>query len=349
MVALDERGHMTEPDFVFTMINATLTEEEVGRLDRQIRVWGFEAQQRLVMHHILVVRLKGTATEVIKNIVLSGIGKLVIMDGEEVSEEDLGSGFFFRDEDVGKKRVDAARDRIESLNPLVTVETVTTFAGLEGPDFDATVRGVDLVCITDWDREGLIRMNEACRRLGKPFYAGGTYGVLGYIFCDLLTHEYVAPNDRSAPKEAQKNIKLFATYPPLSDALNHRWTTFTKRQTKELNPSVVFAILALWEYQKVHGHLPTGSADIAELHSIANAKISAADVQKQVLETIPSELIQSLSETARTEFSPVCAIVGGMLAQDILKTLAARDPPIANFFTFDGNTGAGTVCRMSMP
>jgi molybdopterin/thiamine biosynthesis adenylyltransferase len=42
---------MTKPDFVFTMINATLTEEEVGRLDRQIRVWGFEAQQRLVMHH----------------------------------------------------------------------------------------------------------------------------------------------------------------------------------------------------------------------------------------------------------------------------------------------------------
>jgi ubiquitin-like 1-activating enzyme E1 A len=52
---------------------------------------------------ILVVQLKGTATEVIKNIVLSGIGKLVIMDGGEVMEEDLGSGFFFRDEDVGKK------------------------------------------------------------------------------------------------------------------------------------------------------------------------------------------------------------------------------------------------------
>jgi ubiquitin-like 1-activating enzyme E1 A len=60
-------------------------------------------------------------------------------------------------------------------------------------------------------------------------------------------------------------------------------------------------------------------------------------------------MCRSLSETATTEFSPVCAIVGGMLAQDILKTLGARDPPIANFFTFDGNTGAGTVCRMSMP
>ena len=53
--------------------------------------------------------------------------------------------------------------------------------------------------------------------------------------------------------------------------------------------------------------------------------------------------------TAAHEFSPVCAVVGGILAQDILKALAAKEPPIANFFAFDGNTGGGTVCRMSMP
>lgn len=52
---------------------------------------------------ILVVRLRGVATETIKNIVLAGIGKLIIMDSDNVTEEDLSSGFFFRDEDVGKK------------------------------------------------------------------------------------------------------------------------------------------------------------------------------------------------------------------------------------------------------
>jgi ubiquitin-like 1-activating enzyme E1 A len=52
---------------------------------------------------ILVVGLRGTATEVIKNLVLAGIGTLVIVDGGDVNEEDLGAGFFFRDDDVGKK------------------------------------------------------------------------------------------------------------------------------------------------------------------------------------------------------------------------------------------------------
>lgn len=52
---------------------------------------------------ILVVKLRGVATEAIKNIVLAGIGKLIIWDCEDVAAEDLGVGFFFRDEDVGKK------------------------------------------------------------------------------------------------------------------------------------------------------------------------------------------------------------------------------------------------------
>ena len=52
--------------------------------------------------------------------------------------------------------------------------------------------------------------------------------------------------------------------------------------------------------------------------------------------------------TATHEFAPVCAVIGGMLAQDILKALGVREAPLANFFTFDGSTGAGNVVRMSM-
>jgi ubiquitin-like 1-activating enzyme E1 A len=52
---------------------------------------------------ILVVTLSGVATEAIKNMVLAGIGRLIVVDGQDVSEEDLGAGFFFRDEDVGQK------------------------------------------------------------------------------------------------------------------------------------------------------------------------------------------------------------------------------------------------------
>ncbi|KAI0326877.1 hypothetical protein GY45DRAFT_1328331 [Cubamyces sp. BRFM 1775] len=327
----------------------SITEDEAAVYDRQIRLWGLEAQQRMRNATILVVRLKGVATEAIKNIVLAGIGKLIVVDPDTVAEEDLGAGFFLRDEEVGQKRVDAARAKIESLNPLVAVETISDDSVLEGDALVQLLGRVDMVCVTDSDRSTLIRLNDACRQLNKPFYAGGTYGLLGYIFCDLLQHDYIAP-DRSGQNDAARNVKNTATYVPLKTALQHRWTGMTRRQTKELNPAIVFAVLAVWEYQAAHqGALPNDSAAAADLESIANRLISEADVNRQTLPSIPKELIETMATTAAHEISPVCAVVGGLLAQDILKALAAREPPIANFFAFDGNLGGGTVVRMSMP
>ncbi|KAG9315727.1 hypothetical protein JVU11DRAFT_3374 [Chiua virens] len=325
-----------------------ITEDEAAVYDRQIRLWGLEAQQRMRNATILIVRLRGTATEAIKNIVLAGIGRLVVVDTDDVTEEDLGTGFFFRDDDVGKKKVDAAKTRIESLNPLVTVEALSGDVMHDMESLDALVKSVDLVCATDWDREGLIHINDACRCLGKPFYAGGTFGLLGYIFCDLLKHDYITP-DRSAPSDAPRNVKASTVYSPLHMALRHQWSALTKRQTKELNPAILHAILALWEYQHVHsGKLPDSLEEAAQLLSIANALLETSNVNSQVLETMPRELIDTLSTAASHEISPVCAVVGGMLAQDILKALAAREAPIANFFVFDGTSGSGTVCRMNM-
>jgi hypothetical protein len=52
-------------------------------------------------------------------------------------------------------------------------------------------------------------------------------------------------SDRSAPKEAPKNIKATASYSPLQKALGYRWTGLTKRQTKEVKPVIIFTILGL--------------------------------------------------------------------------------------------------------
>ncbi|KAI0916767.1 hypothetical protein AcV7_005840 [Taiwanofungus camphoratus] len=325
-----------------------ITEDEAAVYDRQIRLWGLEAQQRMRNATILVVRLKGVATEAIKNIVLAGIGKLIIVDSDNVSEEDLGAGFFFRDEDVGKKKVEAAKARVESLNPLVTVETLATPLSLEADALDTLVHNVDMVCVTDMDKESLVHVNDACRRVGKPFYSGGTYGLLGYIFCDLLTHDYIAP-DRSTAKETTKNVKNTTMYCPLKTALEHRWTGMTRRQTKELNPAAVFTVLTLWEYQSAHGGaIPDDVNEAPVLEGIANGLLAKVDVNKQAIPSISRDLIETVAHTAAHELSPVCAVVGGMLAQDVLKALAARESPIANFFVFDGNTGGGTVCRMGI-
>jgi ubiquitin-like 1-activating enzyme E1 A len=54
---------------------------------------------------VLLLSLRSLAHEAIKNLVLAGIGRLIVMDEGVVTEEDLGAGFLFRAEDgaVGKE------------------------------------------------------------------------------------------------------------------------------------------------------------------------------------------------------------------------------------------------------
>ncbi|KZT51424.1 hypothetical protein CALCODRAFT_525666 [Calocera cornea HHB12733] len=322
-----------------------ITEDEAALYDRQIRLWGFDAQTRMRNATVLVLRLRGTACEVIKNIVLAGIGTLKIMDDADVSELDLGAGFFFREDDVGKKRVDAAVPRIAALNPLVNIVSVSAPLDLADESLHALFVNVDMVCATDYDRTTLEKLDDACRKQGKQFYAGGTMGCYGYAFCDLGEHSYVS-QDKTKPNAPQ--IRKTYKYTPLSSALKASWSHLSKRDTKEVKPEVVFAILAMWEYEAKHGSLPESSDALEELQTIGNQLLSAAQVNKLVLKTMPTQHLEFLSTTAPYELSPICAVLGGFLAQDMLKATGGREAPMANFFTFDGMGGGGTVCRLGM-
>ncbi|KAG8753733.1 hypothetical protein FRC14_005770 [Serendipita sp. 396] len=206
-----------------------------------------------------------------------------------------------------------------------------------------------VIRLRDTDQATAIRVNDASRKLGKKFYCAGSFGLSGYVFCDLLEHHHVAPPRSLAKEGATSRLEQFKTsYAPLASALQHSWKETTSNATKVLRPQTVFSILACWEYQTQHGAPPSSSNATVELESIANRLLRKAQVRQKVCTAVPRETIEYFSPTAALEWSPSCAVLGGMLGQDILKALAAREPPMANFFFFDGQTCNGTVVRMSM-
>lgn len=79
-----------------------LSADEIALYDRQIRLWGAQAQERIRSANILLVSLRALGTEIAKNLTLAGISSLTIIDNEAVTEEDLGTQYFLREEDVGK-------------------------------------------------------------------------------------------------------------------------------------------------------------------------------------------------------------------------------------------------------
>ena len=98
-------------------------------------------------------------------------------------------------------------------------------------------------------------------------------------------------------------------YSPLEYGLQYNWGALTKRQTKEVNPALFFAIMgekntlwmvfcysirlqAIWQFESLHGALPNSPSQFAELEALANQLILAANVNKQVLSTVPSDTIE---------------------------------------------------------
>lgn len=85
-----------------TVTASGLSADEIALYDRQIRLWGAQAQERIRSAHVLLISLRALGTEIAKNLTLAGISSLTIVDNEPVTEEDLGAGYFIRDEDIGK-------------------------------------------------------------------------------------------------------------------------------------------------------------------------------------------------------------------------------------------------------
>jgi ubiquitin-like 1-activating enzyme E1 A len=92
----------TTGDDMTTSTGQSLSADEIALYDRQIRLWGAQAQERIRSAHILLVSLRALGTEIAKNLVLAGISSLTIIDDEIVNEEDLGAQYFLREDDVGQ-------------------------------------------------------------------------------------------------------------------------------------------------------------------------------------------------------------------------------------------------------
>ena len=77
-----------------TSASDELSADEIALYDRQLRLWGIEAQNRMRKAKVLLITMKTLGNEVAKNLVLAGIGSLTVLDPEAVNEEVIESEFF---------------------------------------------------------------------------------------------------------------------------------------------------------------------------------------------------------------------------------------------------------------
>ncbi|KAH7326390.1 hypothetical protein B0I35DRAFT_422580 [Stachybotrys elegans] len=332
--------------------------DEIALYDRQIRLWGIAAQARIQSANILLITLRGLANEVAKNLVLAGVGSLTVLDGAQVTEADLGAQFLLSESDIGQNRAQAASVALAKLNPRVNIHVDVEGVKSKGPSYFA---GFDIVIATDLDPDSFNIINTATRLYGKAFYAAGVHGMYGFIFADLIEHDYVIERDlgnvatepkqetrtRSiidvkTKKEGPKTIEsvtkreLYSTWLLASDvaSLPEEYTS-SKRRLKAVTPALP-CLRALWEFmQRQGGRTPSNREDLKLFTQISTQKHKALGLPS---ETLKPEFLRSFLQNLGSEIAPVTAILGGQLAQDVINVLGRSQQPIQNMVVFDGSS-----------
>jgi molybdopterin/thiamine biosynthesis adenylyltransferase/rhodanese-related sulfurtransferase len=144
------------------------SKEELGRYNRHIIIPGFgiASQQKLKEAKVLVIGSGGLGSPALLYLTAAGVGTIGIVDFDLVDDSNLQRQVLFDVREIGQPKVEAARKRLEALNPHVQIKIYNAHLNSENAldilrDYDVIADGTD-----NFPTRYLV--NDACVLLDKP-------------------------------------------------------------------------------------------------------------------------------------------------------------------------------------
>lgn len=145
-----------------------LSNDEVLRYSRHLIIpeVGMDGQKKLKSGKVLMIGAGGLGSPVGMYLAAAGVGKLGIVDFDVVDQTNLQRQILHSTRDIGRSKLDSARETLEGINPNISIETYETRLSSDNAldlfaNYDVVVDGTD-----NFPTRYLV--NDACVLLGKP-------------------------------------------------------------------------------------------------------------------------------------------------------------------------------------
>lgn len=147
--------------------------------DRQKRIFGWD-QKKISDATVMVIGVGATGNEVVKNLVLTGIGKLILIDYDFINISNLNRCVLFNSQSAQNKdyKVDVVKNACEELNP--NTEIVGIKKDLKDID-KALYKKSDVVCSCLDNVEARLEANNYAYYYGVPFVDSGIEEFFGSV------------------------------------------------------------------------------------------------------------------------------------------------------------------------
>ncbi|KAL0318889.1 UNVERIFIED_CONTAM: SUMO-activating enzyme subunitB-1 [Sesamum angustifolium] len=120
------------------------------------------------------------------------------------------------------------------------------------------------------------------------------------------------------------------------EAVSVPWRSLPRRVSK-----LYLAMRVIEKFEELEGRIP-GETAAADLPNVQKLRKELCEAQSLDESQIPDSLLERLLE-GRREFPPVCAVIGGILGQEVIKAISGKGDPLKNFFFFDAMDGKGII------
>lgn len=139
------------------------------------RLYSASALEAFRVAHVSVVGIGGVGSWVVESLVRSGIGKLTLVDLDDICESNINRQIHALDGAIGESKIEAMAKRCKAINPECEVETVHSFlteknaSDILSGDIDYVVDAID-------SSKHKVAMIIAARRLRIPILTVGGAG-----------------------------------------------------------------------------------------------------------------------------------------------------------------------------
>lgn len=146
---------------------------------RMMKEIGDKGQEKLRRATVAVVGCGGLGSPALTYLACAGIGKLILIDGDEVSETNLNRQYLHGAKDIGRAKVVSAKEKLLDMNGDIEIVGVQEILTLE--NVGRMIHGADVVLDCVDNIETRILLGRACLGKNIPLVEAGVEGFYGWI------------------------------------------------------------------------------------------------------------------------------------------------------------------------
>ncbi len=180
----------------------SLDEEERFKKHLTLKEIGFKGQLKLKNSSVICIGAGGLGSSVLLYLAAAGIGRIGIVDNDQVEKSNLQRQIIHETNTVGNLKINSARERIKRSNP--NIEVLTFNERINSDNVIEIIKDFDIICDCSDNFGTRYLINDACLILNKALVFGSVQGFEGQISVFNLNKK--SPNLRDLlPESPAKN------------------------------------------------------------------------------------------------------------------------------------------------